>query len=458
MSNVFSNVFSELISVYSTWPALKSYLSSPEGGNLRIDDRSTPENPFALLRYIKGSSNLALPHVRAFRSVVWDTLEHRPVSVTPFKSADGEGLPTTGLPADYVLEYFPDGTLIGMWFDKYNSRWRIHTRSTIDANCCYYNNTSSFATMFTAAAANYNMELNRDDCYSIVLMHPDNRIVVPVKAPELRWVQSVFVAPNGVLAWQSFTTTTPNPVTPITGMTTWTDVLIRLNDWNKRFGHTIQGIHIKGPNGQRWKIRTPEYNRIRALRGNTARRDYLWLTAWRGGNLAQYLKVYPEERTAANRIIDTWKRITGDVYHTYVDVFKARSLPKTAIPPKLRSLIYGIHNKFMTELKPQGKSVDWHATMEFMNSRDVPLMLFVLNWENRNAMIQLGIQQIPLEPPSSMTTTVVVERVEAHDDAPVVERVEAAVPVVERVDADVPPPVAALPPPGPMLTRALSMY
>lgn len=85
-------------------------------------------------------------------------------------------------------------------------------------------------------------------------------------------------------------------------------------------------------------------------------------------------------------------------------------------------------------------------------------MLFVLNWENRNAMIQLGIQQIPLEPPSSMTTTVVVERVEAHDDAPVVERVEAAVPVVERVDADVPPPVAALPPPGPMLTRALSMY
>jgi hypothetical protein len=400
---------------------------------------------------------------------VWDTLEHRPVSVTPFKSADGEVLPTTGTPADYTLEYFPDGTLIGMWFDKYNSKWRIHTRSTIDANCCYYNNTSSFATMFATAAANYNMELNRDDCYSVVLLHPDNRIVVPVKAPELRWVQSVFVAANGVLAWQSFTTTTPNPVTPITGITTWSDVLIRLNDWNKRFGHTIQGIHIKGPNGQRWKIRTPEYNRIRALRGNTARRDYLWLGAWRGGNLAQYLKVYPEERTAANRIIDNWKRITGDVYHTYVDVFKARSLPKTAIPPKLRSLIYGIHNKFMTELKPQGKSVDWHATMEFMNSRDVPLMLFVLNWESRNAMIQLGIQQIPLEPPSSTTTTVVVERVEAHDATVVQERVETRDDAETRDDEtrdaetrdDATVPAAAAlppPPPGPSLVRALSMH
>jgi len=268
-------------------------------------------------------------------------------------------------------------------------------------------------------------------------MHPDNRIVVPVKAPELRWVQSVTIAANGALTWHALTTT-PNPVTAITGIATWADVLIRLNDWNKRFGYSIQGIHIKGPNGQRWKIRTPEYNRIRFLRGNTARRDYLWLSAWRSGSLAQYLKVYPEERVGANRIIDNWKRITGDVYHTYVDVFKARSLPKTAIPPKLRSLIYGIHNKFMTELKPQGKSVDWHATMEFMNSRDVPLMLFVLNWESRNAMIQLGIQQIPLEPPSSTTTTVVVERVEA--DAPTVSTVSTVVPVV-----DLPPVVSLVP-------------
>jgi len=408
-----SNIFSELLSVYNTWPALKSYLSSADGGHLRIDDRSTPENPFALIRYVKGTSNLALPHVRAFRSVVWDTLEHRPVSVTPFKSVDGEVLPTEGTPADYTLEYFPDGTLIGMWFDKYNNIWRIHTRSTIDANCCYYSNTSSFAMMFVAAATHYNMDLNRDNCYSMVLMHPDNRIVVPVKTPELRWVQSVTVAPNGALTWLSVTGT-PNPVTLITGLSSWTEVLARLGDWDTRFGHTIQGIHIKGPFGQRWKIRTPSYNIVRNMRGNTARRDYLWLRAWQAGNLTEYLKVYPEERTPASRTIDNWKRITGDVYHTYVDVFKARSLPKTAIPPKIRSLVYGIHNTFMTELKPQGKTVDWHAAMAYMNSRDVPLMLFVLNWETRNAMMQLGLKQIPLEPPSSTTTTMVVERVEAE--------------------------------------------
>ena len=88
-----SSIFSELRSKYVTWPALSSFLTSEDGGSLRIDDNSTHENPFALIRYVKGKSNLALPHVRACRSVVWDTIENRPVSVTSFKSADGEVLP-----------------------------------------------------------------------------------------------------------------------------------------------------------------------------------------------------------------------------------------------------------------------------------------------------------------------------------------------------------------------------
>ena len=70
------SVFSSLSNTYPTWAGLSSFLSSEEGGYLRVDDYSTPEQPFALIRYVKGKSNFALPHVGAFRSVVWLSLIH----------------------------------------------------------------------------------------------------------------------------------------------------------------------------------------------------------------------------------------------------------------------------------------------------------------------------------------------------------------------------------------------
>lgn len=413
-----SSVFSELLSVYKTWPALTSYLTSAEGGSLRIDDVSTSENPYALIRYVKGKSNLALPHVRAFRSVVWDTLEHRPVSVTPFKSTDGEILPEDGCPNDYVLEYFVDGVMIGMWFDKYNNKWQYHTRSTIGANCRYYSQTRSFRTMFEFAMRGLNWDtLDREACYTWVLQDPENRIVVPVKQSVAYCVQKAKIDATGVVSLSQCEPSL-NPVMRLgPGLTTWSDVRSRVSDWNTRFKHCVQGIHIKDATGRRWKLRTQEYNRVRALRGNSARLDFMWLSAWRSNTLPAYLALYPEERRMSDATITKWKQVTNDVFHLYVDVFKARTLGNTNIPPKYRPLVYGIHNKYITELKPAGKSVDWRAVLEYMNSRDIPQMLYVVNWDMRQAQQQMGTPSLPIEPPAIAGTAVVDPSIPPLDTA-----------------------------------------
>ena len=187
----------------------------------------------------------------------------------------------------------------------------------------------------------------------------------------------------------------------------WDAVRATLADLNARFGYRVQGLVIKNnESGQRYKIRTPEYNRVRRLRGNSARRDYLWLQAWHEGTLQDYVALFPEEHASANHCIQRWKQITNDVYHIYTDVFKARSLQKSSIPPKYRPLVYGMHSMYLDTLKPAGKSVDWHATLEYMNNRDTAQMLFVINWELRQATKQLGVPSIPLEPPTAVGTDV----------------------------------------------------
>lgn len=391
-----SSVFNTLLSTYTSWPGLKSFLTSDDGGRLRVyDDNATPDYPYALIRYVKGQSNFAIPHVGAFRSVVWDTMTNRPVSVTPFKSVAGESIPETGSPSDYRIEQFLDGVLIGMFYDTYNERWQIHTRSTLNANCRYYSQTMTFRDMFEANMVNFDYTtLDKTCCYSYVLRHPENRIVCTVPVASNACVQTSRIEADGTV-----TDVTPaiNRVT-ITGIASWDALKMCVSDWDTRFRHNVQGLVIKDAAGNRWKLRTPSYNAIRNMRGNSARRDYIWLDTWRNNTLHHYLGIFPEEKMAAEATVASWKRATNDVFHIYTDVFKARTLNKSDIPSKYRPLVYGLHSMFMETLKPAGKSIDWVTTLQYMNARDTAQMLFVINWEKRQIARQLGVASIPIEP------------------------------------------------------------
>lgn len=394
------SVYANLIASFPTWSALYTHLTATL--KLRVEDYSLPDSPYALIRYVKGQTDLSNPVSRAFRSVVWDTIAHRPVSVTSWKSADGESLPD-GPITDYRVEPFYDGTLIGLFWDTYSGRWRIHTRSILDARCRYYSNTKTFADMFWGLMRDADLSaLNRAYSYSFILQHPENRIVCAVSSPRSQIVDICAIDTDGTIVWNP---TPPNtPLVP--RLTDWVSVRSTLSEFNTRFGHNYQGFVVKSADGRRWKLRTPEYNRVRALRGNSPRRDYLWLKAWRDDKLRDYLRLFPEERRDADAMVARWKTVTTDVYHIYCDVFKARSMDRKSIPPKYRPLVYGLHSLYIETLKPAGKTVDWKACLEFMNTKDVAQMLFVLNWEYRQALRDMGASAIPIEPPSAIGTTV----------------------------------------------------
>ena len=405
-STMSSSVFTNLLAQYKSWSSLSEFLTSDAGGSLRVYDRSTPENPFALIRYVKGKSNLTLPHVRAFRSVVWDTLENRPVSVSCFKSEDGESLPSKeGSTEGYSIERFLDGVMIGGFWDKYTGKWRIHTRSTLDATSRYYRPDLTFRDMFMEYVDKVNpllwTTLDKNCSYTWVLQHSANRVVVPVTQVNATIVQKTLIDSSGNVTFDN-----ANDLKINIPMPTWQSVEACLSDWNNRYKYQVQGIVVKNAEGKRWKIRTSEYNRVRHIRSNTARRDYLWLTLWRSNGLKQYLALFPEERTLCDGVISRWKRITNDVFHIYTDVFKARSLDKKTIPPKYRPFVYGLHSQYMETLKPAGKSVSWKSALDYMNGRDVAQMLFAINWEARMAMKQMGAPSVPLEPPVSVGSEV----------------------------------------------------
>ena len=82
-------------------------------------------------------------------------------------------------------EEFVEGTMINLFYDKNINKWECATRSTIGANVKFYQNSSkTFREMFFETFDLYHIDYNDFDkncCYSFILQHKENRIVVPNK-------------------------------------------------------------------------------------------------------------------------------------------------------------------------------------------------------------------------------------------------------------------------------------
>lgn len=390
-----SSVFATIKAAYPTWVAFRAYLTSAEGGNLSVI--SNVDEDLAVIRYVKGVSNMTLSHVGAFRSVVWDMKRHTPVSVTPFKSEQGESAPGV---EGVTVEEFADGVLIGQFWDTKTESWRVHTRSTLDARCRYFSK-RPFHSLFYEALHTVVPSLEVLDtsvCYSWVLSHPENRIVCEVSKPTVTLVGQYRVAEDA-----SFVEV-PREETPAALASTLPKVYGTL-DMMAAMNGTLksQGIVMKVANQpmKRWKMRSQLYKTVRLMRGNSARLDFLWMDMWSRGTLADYLRFYPEERTAINSLLNRWKAITQDVFKIYTDVFKARTADKTSIPAKYKPLVYGIHNMYMNVLKPQGgRSVTWADVVKHMNGLDTAQKIFVLNWDLRQ---ERAVDTVPMEPAATST-------------------------------------------------------
>ena len=400
------NTFKELATTYTTSDTLFAWLRSPAGGRLLIhEDLSAP---VALIYYDKKVSDLSMKHVPHFRSVVWDMRTNRPLSVAPprgdpiaiLTDADLAGEATsiensgavdnrsvaTVVDSETVnnnrlavVEDFVDGIMINMFHD--GSRWRIASRTQLDAPGHFYG-TRPFSELFWETFNSKGLgDMSHFDptvCYSWVLQHPQERVVVaPTYGIAGLWlVGARLIQPDGTV--QELTVTQPvlDRFRPAAHkLDTADQVRDRLYAWGRRFGHAWQGLVVKTADGRRFKGRSAEYKAARALRGNQAKLPYLWLERWGEGRLTAYLKIYPEEAVEADAVVGRFKQATQELYDLYQRVYRRRELPLGDAPRKYRKLLWEAH-----AAHAGGYFKDLRT---FMNEQDVARKLWLVNYETR---------------------------------------------------------------------------
>ena len=89
---------------------------------------------------------------------------------------------------DVIVEPFIDGTMINCFY--HNEQWYTSTRGSLKGDKTFYSE-KSFNVMFNQALL-YNKlsfdNLDKNLCYSFVLNHPDNRIVIPYDLPTMHLI------------------------------------------------------------------------------------------------------------------------------------------------------------------------------------------------------------------------------------------------------------------------------
>lgn len=377
------SVFQDLKTSYATWDSLQTYLTSPEGGNIRV----VGDGRFRILRYVKGISDLNTPHGKWMRSVIWDTETNVPVCVAPPKAEKGDI--KTGEDVYYpIVQPFLDGTMINVFVTKDDpTKLNIATRTQLGAGGKFYSE-KTFAQMFEEALAA--MNLTQQDILqyltlpagpyasafgSLVLQHPDHRVVTRVTSPRLWFVHTGAVFETGKVEIKESLVFSRISI-PFYGGQEPLDQHYKsdkalaafFDDACKTQGWFFQGLVFKDGRGNRWRMRNPNYLYLRSLRGSEATPMDRFLRLRSESKVTEYLKHYYEDRQVFWGLEQTLRAKTKEVFDGYCSVHKTHEKKLEDLPWSVRPCVFKLHAHYLEHLRPNNEKVMMKNAVELVNN------------------------------------------------------------------------------------------
>lgn len=373
------NIFSNLCATYSTWSEIRTYLSSAAGGALVIVEDE--EQQKAIIHYNKKVSNMATPHVRWFRSVIWDMVTNRPIAVAPPKAFDTDDtfMAQTGPLQGFYLQDYLDGVTLTVYGDG-----QVASRTRFGAGGGFYSR-RTFKELLGDAMDGMELKDLVPEGYtflSVLLQHPEHRVVERIVAPAIYRLHAGRVDADGSVTIDEQIGGTPAEIEgPAEGQTlqSWFADLAAGRPWE------WQGVVFKDVCGRRWRLRSNSYRMVRSLRGTNPRPDARFFMLRRAGLVKTYLYYYPEDKKQFWEYESSLRQITNDIYAAYCAVYKERSLEIDAVNPMYRTHVRGLHGLFLASLRPEGKTVTRSVAVEHINSQPLPRLLFMLTRASRNS-------------------------------------------------------------------------
>jgi hypothetical protein len=370
----------------------------------KIECRSN-NSIYKVIRYEKDMLCADLiPSYGLCRSVVINSA-NKVVAFAPPKSISADTFiqkyPDHKSEVSIVAEEFVEGTMINVFFDPdigLTGGWEISTRNTVGATSSFYKSprAKTFRQMFMEAASENCLDINKLDtelCYSFVLQHPENRIVVPFAKPQLYLVgvykiennpNEIIVSHYDALEYKQFFSELGTSVKfpEVYEFDSYKELVNKYGSMNTSYDIVGVVIHNK-LTGERTKIRNPVYEQVRNLRGNQPKLQYQYLCLRKEGKVKDFLKYYPENKKEFSTFRDQVHLFTNTLFANYVACYIRKERPLLEFSEQYRTHMFTIHQLYMNDLREKKQFITNTVVQKYVNELHPSLLMYCLNFQMR---------------------------------------------------------------------------
>ena len=337
-----------------------------------------------------------------FRSVICD-IKGNILCMAPPKSISFDTISQSIPYKECELEEFIEGTMINVFWDPTIADWNIATRSNIGARCRFNQDCDyTFRYMFLDAMNAIGMEfsnLNKKICYSFVLQHPQNRIVVPIFKPNLYLAKRYICEGDKVTVLQhndeySNINSKYELVKKIEHIgETWDDLVNYLCSDN--LDYTIQGIVIfDRKNSRRSKFRSKNYEKVKHLKGNSPKMQYHYYYLRQNGLVKDFLQYYPEYKKLFSDLRSNLHDWTNQLFKNYVECFINKKNSLKNYPYNFKTHMFKLHELYFYELKLENKYINKFEVINYVNNLPPPRLMYSVNYNMRKYTQDTNIANI----------------------------------------------------------------
>ena len=371
----------------------------------KVDSSTSNKAYYTIVRYDKNFLSYDLiPSYGLCRSVILN-INNKVVSFAPPKSIQCEEFIKRYSPetSNVTAEEFIDGTMINVFWDDsigLNGAWEIATRNSVGATSIFFKGKTAktFRKMFLEAASENGLVLENLDkqyCYSFVLQHPDNRIVVPFKTPQLYLVAvyavqysdlNIYINVYDAQDFMNFFAETRVKFPKIYKFENYSELIDQYACMNTSYDIVGVVLHNKRE-GIRTKIRNPVYEQVRNLRGNQPKLQYQYLSLRKEGRVKDFLQYYPENKDEFSTFRDQLHLFTGTLLSNYISCYIKKEKPLREFSEQYRTHMYNLHQFYINDLREKKQIVNNSFVIKYVNELHPSLLMYCLNYQMRKRSV-----------------------------------------------------------------------
>lgn len=319
----------------------------------------------------------------------------------------------TDIESEFYTNEFVEGTFIHLFYDPRISSWEIATKRAVGGNYSYFHipgkESITYKQMVIEAFREKDMSLNdlpfldylpKNHCYSFVLQHPANHIVIPIHIPKMYLVSvyeidtdkntATFISPLKYQLWSVFDNLREGILYFPKMIDSSTNDYITLiqNNVSIHTPYTQMGLMMTNLNtGKRCSIINPNYEEMCKIRGNYTNIQYQYLCLRRINKVLYFLKYFPQYKSLFYEYREQYENLLTNIHTSYISYYIQKN--GTFISKKYFSIIYDIHHSiFLPSVKTSLQSgitekiiIKRSVIKDYLNQLDPGKILHIINSE-----------------------------------------------------------------------------